>query len=63
VIAAGVPRERHRLYALAEEAAQSRVAAGIHQRFDGEAGLALGRRAAREALAAACGGYGPLPIR
>lgn len=63
VIAAGVPRERQRLYALAEEAAQSRVAAGIHYRFDGEAGLTIGRRAAREALAAARGGYGPLPIR
>jgi hypothetical protein len=50
VIGAAVPEERRRLRALADEAAVSRVYAGIHYRFDGDVGLALGRRVARAAL-------------
>jgi membrane-associated phospholipid phosphatase len=46
------PAERRRLDALAEEAALSRVLGGIHYRFDGEAGLELGRRIADWALGA-----------
>ena len=38
--------------AVAQEASLSRLYAGIHYRFDMEAGLALGRRAAALALAA-----------
>jgi membrane-associated phospholipid phosphatase len=40
------PAERARLDALAEEAMISRVYGGIHFRFDGDAGLELGRRIA-----------------
>lgn len=40
------PAEKVRLDAHAEEAAFSRVLGGIHFRFDGEAGLELGRQVA-----------------
>jgi membrane-associated phospholipid phosphatase len=46
------PSERARLDAAAQEASLSRLYAGIHYRFDFEAGLALGRSAAALALAA-----------
>ena len=52
VLAAEYPSERPMLEALAEEASLSRLYAGIHYRFDMEAGLELGRRAAAKALAA-----------
>ncbi len=52
VLTAAFPRERARLAAMAEEASLSRLYAGIHYRFDMEAGLELGRRAAALALAA-----------
>jgi hypothetical protein len=52
VLAAEYPSERPMLDALAQEASLSRLYAGIHYRFDMEAGLALGRRAAAKALAA-----------
>lgn len=45
------PAEKRRLDALAAEAALSRVIAGIHYRFDGDAGLALGRAVAEWAIA------------
>jgi membrane-associated phospholipid phosphatase len=45
------PSEQVRLDALADEAALSRVLGGIHYRFDGEAGLSLGRTVAAWALA------------
>jgi len=44
------PAERAMLAEVAQEASMSRVYAGIHYRFDGVAGLALGREAARLAL-------------
>ena len=50
IIGALIPSERDRLRALADESAHSRIFAGIHYRFDGEVGLALGRRVARHAL-------------
>jgi membrane-associated phospholipid phosphatase len=50
VLAAAFPREAVRLRALAEEAALSRLYAGIHFRSDNEAGLALGRQVAAAAL-------------
>jgi hypothetical protein len=52
VLAAAFPSERARVAAVAEEASLSRLYAGIHYRFDTEAGLALGRAAAAKALAA-----------
>jgi membrane-associated phospholipid phosphatase len=52
VLAAMFPSERPMLDAVAEEASVSRMYAGIHYRFDVEAGLTLGRRAAAKALAA-----------
>jgi membrane-associated phospholipid phosphatase len=51
VIAAAFPREARRLRAAADEAAMSRVYGGIHYRFDGDAGLVLGRRVAAWGLA------------
>lgn len=52
VLAAEFPDARDRLAAMAEEASLSRLYAGIHYRFDMQAGLALGRAAAAKALAA-----------
>ena len=52
VLAVAYPSERPMLEALAEEASLSRLYAGIHYRFDMDAGLELGRRAAAKALAA-----------
>jgi len=52
VLAAAFPSEGARMAAVAQEASLSRLYAGIHYRFDMEAGLALGRRAAALALAA-----------
>jgi len=52
VLSAAFPSERTRLAAVAQEASLSRLYAGIHYRFDFEAGLALGRGAAALALAA-----------
>ena len=63
VIAAYVPGERHRLRALATEAALSRVYGGIHYRFDGVAGLELGSRVAAQALHATRGEREALSLR
>jgi len=52
VLAVSFPSERRRLEQIAEEASLSRLYAGIHYRFDMEAGLALGRAAAGKALTA-----------
>ena len=50
VLAEAFPGEARRLRAAADEAALSRVYGGIHYRFDGDAGLAMGRNIARWAL-------------
>jgi membrane-associated phospholipid phosphatase len=50
VLGDAFPSERAMLDRVAQEASMSRVYGGIHYRFDGEAGLALGRSAARLAL-------------
>ena len=63
VIAAQFPSETERLDALADEAALSRVLGGIHYRFDGEAGLALGRAVAAWALAHDVEGHEPFVLR
>ena len=52
VLAASFPSEARRLAAVAEESSLSRLYAGIHYRFDMEAGLALGRAVAAKALGA-----------
>jgi membrane-associated phospholipid phosphatase len=52
VLAAVFPSEAIRLAAVAEESSLSRLYAGIHYRFDMEAGLALGRAVAAKALGA-----------
>lgn len=56
------PAERARLDALADEAALSRVLGGIHYRFDGDAGLALGRNVAAWALSRDVKGHEPYPL-
>ena len=50
ILADEFPSERTRLRALADQAALSRVFGGIHYRFDGTAGLTLGRNIAAWAL-------------
>ena len=50
VLSATFPGEAARLRALADEIGLSRLYAGIHYRFDIDAGLSLGQRVAREAL-------------
>ena len=50
VLAVAFPGEARRLRAAAEQAALSRVYGGIHYRFDGEAGMTLGRQVARFGL-------------
>jgi membrane-associated phospholipid phosphatase len=61
VLAAFFPSEADRLDAVALESSLSRLYAGIHYRFDMEAGLAIGRAAAALALAADLDQVAPLP--
>lgn len=57
------PAEKSLLHDLAAEAALSRVLAGIHYRFDGEAGLVLGRAVAEWAIANDVRGHEPFVLR
>ena len=50
VLASLFPNERGRLEAMIEEAGMSRIYAGLHYRFDCEAGQELGRQVARHVL-------------
>jgi hypothetical protein len=50
VLAAVFPSDRDRLLALGKEAAEARVWAGIHYRFDIDAGQEIGRRVAEKTL-------------
>jgi membrane-associated phospholipid phosphatase len=50
VLAKVFPRDGERLLALAKEAGEARIWAGIHYRFDVEAGEALGRKVADKVL-------------
>ncbi|MBK8249650.1 MAG: vanadium-dependent haloperoxidase [Gemmatimonadetes bacterium] len=61
VLTAFFPSERRRLDNLAAQSGLSRLYAGIHFRFDTDAGLALGRSAAALALAADLDLVAPLP--
>jgi hypothetical protein len=50
VLAEFFPRDKERLLALAEQASEARIAAGIHHRFDIDAGAVVGRQVARKML-------------
>lgn len=51
VVLAGVfPQDRERLLAIGKEAAEARVWAGIHYRFDIDAGQEIGRKVAAKTL-------------
>jgi hypothetical protein len=63
ILGATFPAEASRLDALAEEAAFSRVLGGIHYRFDGDAGIALGRAVAAWALTQDVNGHEPFVPR
>jgi hypothetical protein len=53
VLAGLFPRDKERMLAMGKEAAEARVWAGIHYRFDIDAGQTVGRQAAEKALARA----------
>jgi membrane-associated phospholipid phosphatase len=59
-LADAFPSERSRLEALALEASLSRLYAGIHYRFDMQAGLALGAAVAAKAARADLSAIGPM---
>jgi hypothetical protein len=63
ILADRFPAERARLDAMADQAALSRVFGGIHYRFDGEAGLQLGRDIAAIALKADVGRHEAFVLR
>ena len=63
ILGTSFPSERERLDSVAEEAALSRIYAGIHYRFDSEVGLALGRTVAEWALAHDVNGHEPFVLR
>lgn len=50
VLVAFFPSDRRAIRAMAEEASLSRIVGGLHYTFDGNAGLELGRKAARLTL-------------
>ena len=57
VLSALFPDQAQRLGGMAKEAAESRLYAGIHYRFDAEAGLRIGRQVADLALASDVRGH------
>jgi hypothetical protein len=63
ILGAIFPAEKPRLDALAEAAALSRVFGGLHYRFDGEAGLLLGRSVADLALSMDVHGRKPFILK
>jgi hypothetical protein len=63
ILGTSFPADRERLDSLAEEAAFSRIYAGIHYRFDSEVGLALGRTVAGWALAHDVNGHEPFVLK
>ena len=62
VLASLFPSDARQLNGLADDAALSRVVGGIHYRFDGEVGLALGRQVAGWALHSDVDGSEPFAI-
>lgn len=63
ILGTSFPAERERLDSLAEEAALSRIYAGIHYRFDSDVGLALGRSVAGWALGHDVNGHEPFVLK
>jgi hypothetical protein len=63
ILGAMFPAEKSRLDAMAEEAALSRVFAGLHYRFDGNTGLRLGRTVADLAVSMDVHGHKPFILK
>ena len=63
VLGALLPSERDSLAAMANQAGESRIYAGIHYRFDKNAGLHLARQVSGAALEHDVHGHAPFPIR
>jgi len=63
VVGALFPEQAARLAAMADEAAESRLYAGIHYRFDKDAGLRIARQVADLALASDVHGHEPFALR
>jgi hypothetical protein len=61
-LGAAFPAEADRLAAMADEAGESRIYAGIHYRFDKDAGLGIARRVSALALSLDVQGHQPFPI-
>ena len=61
-LGATFPAERDRLAAMADEAAESRLYAGIHYRFDKDAGLRIARQVADLALTLDVRGHDPFVV-
>jgi hypothetical protein len=62
-LGAAFPAERERLAAMADEAGESRLYAGIHYRFDKDAGLLIARRVADLALSLDVKGHQPFDLQ
>ena len=62
VLATAFPQERDRLDAMVEEAGLSRMYAGLHYRFDLQAGRELGRQVAEYVLQVAVKGHTAIPL-
>ena len=63
VLAASFPSDRERLLAHGKEAAEARVWAGIHYRYDIDAGQEIGRKVAERAVARAFQSMPALSVR
>lgn len=63
VLGALLPSERYSLAAMADQAGESRLYAGIHYRFDKNAGLHLAREVTSVALQHDVHGHEPFPIQ
>lgn len=63
ILGRSFPAEKTRLHGLGEQAAMSRVYGGIHYRFDGDAGMKLGRTIADWVLKQDARGGRPLVLR
>jgi hypothetical protein len=62
VLGSAFPSERARFEAMIEEAGMSRIWAGLHYRFDCEAGQELGRQVARYVLEHGVNGHHAIPL-
>jgi hypothetical protein len=62
ILASAFPDQRERLEAMSEEAGLSRMYAGLHYRFDSEAGRELGRQVAEYVLQVAVNRHTAIPL-